>query len=82
MSIQTKISAKPRKELSSKPSKIASVLEDNCAKRIPAQHTIITSWTKVLKYRWNRSQEYLRMYNNKFHPLEPQSRLVVEEDRV
>ena len=40
MSIRTKIIVNPSEELSSKPSKIESVLEDKSTKRITLQHKI------------------------------------------
>ena len=39
-------------------------------------------WTKESKHRGKISQEYLWTNNKKLYPLEPQSRLVVEDDRL
>ena len=82
MSIQTKITVNSSEYLSSKPSKIASVPEDNHAKRSLAQHTIRISWNKESTYRGKISKEYSQTCNEKAHYLEPQPIWVVEADRV
>ena len=82
VSIQTKMRVKPSEEPISKPSNIVSMPEDQRAKRIPEQYTISVECNKELKHRGKSSQEDSWTDNKKVHPLEPQLRWVVEEDRV
>ena len=72
----------PNEEPSLKPSKITSVTEYKLTKRIPAQHTIRTIWTKESKHIEKSSQENLRKYNKQAHTMEPQSIRVLKEDRI
>ena len=82
VSIRMKIIVIPSEEPRSNPSNIASVPEDERTKIIPAQHTIIMSCNNGFEHRGKIPQEDLWMDNKKFHPLGPQPRCVVEEDRV